>query len=72
MDLVISTWAFKLLVICTIIILLIASAVVLSKKEISLFKRVSLLVLTWVLPILGGISAILILLKPAKNDLKIV
>lgn len=68
MDLVTPMWLFNLLVICGIVILIIATALVLAKKNITTFKRFSLLVLTWFLPILGGISAILILVVPPRNN----
>ena len=68
MDLVTPMWLFNLLVICGIVILIIATALVLAKKNITTFKRFSPLVLTWFLPILGGISAILILVVPPRNN----
>lgn len=68
MDLVTPIWLFNLIIISGIIILLIATALVLSKKNISTLMRFSLLILIWSLPILGGISAILILVVPSKNN----
>ena len=68
MDLVTPIWLFNLIIISAIIILLIATALVLSKKNISTLMRFSLLILTWSLPVLGGISAILILVVPPKNN----
>ncbi|TKB97039.1 hypothetical protein [Pedobacter cryophilus] len=64
MDFVTPAWGFKLLVLSAIVIFLIATIIVLAKKDVSLFKRVFLLVLTWLLPIIGGLSAILIVVLP--------
>ena len=53
MDLITPSWVFKLFVLSAIVILLLATAIVLAKKDVSLFKRVFLLLLTWLLPIFG-------------------
>jgi hypothetical protein len=69
MDFVTPAWGFKLLVLSVIFIFLIATAIVLAKKDVSLFKRVLLLALTWLLPIFGGLSAILIVVLPSKKSI---
>ncbi len=69
MNFAISSVAFNILVYSAIIIFLGSSAIVFSTREISILKKVLLLILIWTLPFLGGISAVLILLVP-KNLLK--
>jgi hypothetical protein len=70
MDFVISSTLFKLLVISGIVILFLSTGLILSLKDLNTPKRISLILLTWFIPIIGGLTSLIILFLNRKLNLR--